>query len=377
MVKILAHWRRVNLNVKQPEAGDNALGELKALAYSIKSSLRKTTIEKIKVGEWLLQARQLLASDNAFGDWCKENFPGLNRHTRQNYMNISKVFGGELFNTIDLLSDTALYLLARPNTPEIIQKYFIKKAGTVKVIKVKDIQAAKTKYSDVEQNDKELFETLKARDFSQFDLTALDFKRGGSQAERINKAQNGYCVVAYPFDAELISWAAEHNCLLPAPNQNTQYGSDKPFYNFWLYRNNEPSKRMIFDNFWRDSKPPQSALTTYKQAINEDGSDLKAYAKKLKGYVLHSNKVDAFWHAPVLAELVNDQNNNSKKASSSGEASFWLTSEYHKPNFSVEELAECFRADLEERGDEEEIRCFLKVQKAMSLAAPMLKAYIY
>ena len=70
---------------------------------------------------------------------------GLNRHTRQNYMNLARTFGGELFNTIDLMSDTALYLLARPGTPENIQNYFIQKAKDGENIKVKDIQDAKSK----------------------------------------------------------------------------------------------------------------------------------------------------------------------------------------------------------------------------------------
>ena len=91
-----------------PIAGDNAQGELKALAKNIQSALKKSTLEKIKVGNWLNQARQLLASDNDFGNWCKDNFAGLNRHTRQNYMNLARTFGGELFNTANLMSDTAL-----------------------------------------------------------------------------------------------------------------------------------------------------------------------------------------------------------------------------------------------------------------------------
>ena len=362
---------------EHPLTGDNALGELRSLAKNIQSSLRKTTVEKIKVGDWLTQARQLLTSDNEFGDWCKENFPGLNRHTRQNYMNLAKVFGGELFNTTDLLSDTALYLLARPGTPKSIQDFFIQQAHDGKKIKVIDIKNAKVMYSEVEDRDKDLFNALQSQGFSKFDTRILDSQRGGSQAERIRAAQNGSCVLAYPFDEELISWATENNCLLNAPNENIDQGNEKPFYNFWLYRNNNPSERMVFDNFWRHTRSPKSALAAYELAINSAESELRKYAVNLKGYVLHAGKVDAHWHGPVIAKLVNDGDNRIDVIAEQNVPAFWMSDAFDISAFSIEELAERLRFNLASRGDKEEIRRFIGVLKAMNLAAPSLKAYLY
>ena len=41
-----------------PIVGNNAQGELKALDKNIQNSLKKSTLEKIKVGNWLIQARE-------------------------------------------------------------------------------------------------------------------------------------------------------------------------------------------------------------------------------------------------------------------------------------------------------------------------------
>ena len=362
---------------KIPVPGDNALGELKELAKSIQNSLRKTTVEKIKVGEWLIQARQLLASDNEFGDWCRENFPGLNRHTRQNYMNLAKVFGGELFNTTKFLSDTALYLLARPGMPKIIQDFFIQRAGSGEKIKVDNIKAAKTMYSEVEERDKELFNALRTKEFGKFDTRLLDNERGGSQSERIRAAQNGNCVLAYPFDHELISWATENKRLLLAPNKNIDNGERKPFYNFWLYRNNDPSSRMIFDNFWRHTRSPKAALEAYELAINMEGSDLKKYAPNLRGYVLSANVVDTYWHAPSIAKLANACNKSLDPNINSDTFAFWMLEAVDTSLSSVHEVAEKLRLELEFRGDKEEIRRFIGLQQAMNLVAPSVKSHLY
>ena len=362
---------------KHPLVGDNALRELKELAKFIQNSLRKTTVEKIKVGGWLLQARQLLASDNEFGDWCKKNFPGLNRHTRQNYMNLAKVFGGELFNTIEFLSDTALYLLARPGMPKIIQDYFIQRAQANESVKVSDIKDAKARYSEVEDRDKELFDTLSNQSFEKFDTSTLDRRRGGSQAERIRAAQNGMCVLAYPFDHKLIAWATENKRLLFAPNESINDERKKPFYNFWLYRNNDPSTRMLFDNYWRRTRSPVSAFEAYEMAINRDGNDLKKYAPKLRGYVLSSATVDAYWHAPLIAKLVNGCQKSINAEAELHSSRFWMFKSVDTSAFTVDEVAERLRLELEARGDKEEIRRFIGLLQAMNLVAPSIKSYLY
>ena len=356
--------------------GNNAQGELKALAKNIQNSLKKSTLEKIKVGNWLTQARQLLASDNDFGNWCKDNFPGLNRHTRQNYMNLARTFGGELFNTTYLLSDTALYLLARPGTPQNIQHYFVQRAKKGENVKVKDIQEAKAQLSEVEKCDEELFELLKSQDFGSFNTAALDDKRGGTQKERIRFAENGVCVVAYPFDKDLIAWAEKAGRLISAPNNNIDKGRQKPFHNFWLYRNNQPSKRMIFDNYWRHNLSPSDALQRYKTALTEETNEIRNYDGNLGGYVLFANKVDKYWHAPSLAKLINSLN-GGKANTEFCDAPFWMSESWAPNAASVDELAEQLRISLETRADPEEIRRFMRLHSAMTRILPMLRSYLY
>ena len=359
-----------------PTVGDNAQGELKALAKKIQNSLKKSTLEKIKVGNWLNQARQLLASDNDFGDWCKGNFPGLNRHTRQNYMNLARTFGGELFNTINLMSDTALYLLARPGTPQNVQKYFIQRAQKGEIVKVKDIQAAKVRLSEVKDCDEELFELMKSQDFGSFNTEALDGYRGGTQKERIRSAENGVCVVAYPFDRDLIAWAEKSDRLIFAPNHNVDEGTQKPFYNFWLYRNNQPSRRMIFDNYWRHYLPPSDALQRYKAALTEETNEIRNYQGNLGGYVLFSDKVDKYWHAPSLAQVVNSLIDDKAKIERY-DAPFWMSETWVPEGVGVDALAEQLRISLETRADSEEISRFIRLHSAMTKILPMLRSYLY
>ncbi len=361
---------------KVRNAGNNAQGELKALAKNIQNSLKRSTVEKIKVGDWLIQARQLLASDNEFGEWCKNNFPGLNRHTRQNYMNLAKSFGGELFNTIDLMSDTALYLLARPGTSQNIRNYFIKKAQDGTIVKVKDIQNAKAFLSDVEERDKELFALMQSHGFGSVNTCALDEYRGGTQDERINSAKNGLCVVAYPFDCDLISWAEKAGRLLYAPVGNIDDGAQRPFYNFWLYKNNPPSKRMVFDNYWRYDLSPSIALQRYQSALYEDTNELKTYSENLRGYVLFAPKVDEYWHAPSLAKLINASCGKTSSTSNK-DIPFWMTETWAQETESLDVIAEELRASLESRADPAEIRRFLRLQSAMSQISPVLRSYLY
>ena len=56
-------------------------------------------------------------SDNAFHDWCMQEFPDLKRHTRHNIMLVGKRFGGVEFIQHQL-PITVLYELAAPSVPD-------------------------------------------------------------------------------------------------------------------------------------------------------------------------------------------------------------------------------------------------------------------
>ena len=287
------------------EPGDNTLGELAVLATNIKAGLKTGTLEKIKIGDWLNQARALLPSDSKFGSWCKNNFPGLGRHTRQNYMNVAKTFGGELFNTAITIPDTALYLLARPKTPKSVQKGFLELSSLGQKIKTDDVKKAIALHKDLQLKDEELYESLMNENSGRIQTNFLDAKRGGDQDKRISEAEKGLCVVAYPFDDRLLKWAGEKGFLIKTPNENYTPAKKPPFYNVWLYRNNPPNEHVIFDNYWRSNLDPKLALIAYKKAASKPATFFASYLYKLKGYVLFAEKIDRHWHGPALANLVN------------------------------------------------------------------------
>jgi len=56
-------------------------------------------------------------SDNAFHDWCMQEFPDLKRRTRHNIMLVGKRFGGVEFSQHQF-PITVLYELAAPSLPE-------------------------------------------------------------------------------------------------------------------------------------------------------------------------------------------------------------------------------------------------------------------
>ena len=56
-------------------------------------------------------------SDNAFHDWCMQEFPDLKRQTRQNIMLVAKRFGHQSFGNRSL-PISVLYELAAPSVPD-------------------------------------------------------------------------------------------------------------------------------------------------------------------------------------------------------------------------------------------------------------------
>jgi hypothetical protein len=69
----------------------------------------------VAIGERLIDVKQRL-EHGQFGDWCATEF-GMSQRTAQNLMNVARTFAGKS-ETVSLLSDSALYLLAAPSTPE-------------------------------------------------------------------------------------------------------------------------------------------------------------------------------------------------------------------------------------------------------------------
>lgn len=105
---------------------DDVRGQVQAAAVEIVVNERRAQDSLITVGEQLIAVKALL-DHGQFTDWCAEEFD-MSLRTAQNMMNVARTFGGEKRNTISLLSDSAMYLLAAPSTPEPARVQVIEEA---------------------------------------------------------------------------------------------------------------------------------------------------------------------------------------------------------------------------------------------------------
>lgn len=94
-------------------------------AVEIAVNGRKMTASVMGVGDALIRAKGLLAHGQ-FEEWCRVEF-GMSERTAQNMMNVARTFAGKSAK-ISLLSDSTLYLLAAPSTPEPVREAVIQQA---------------------------------------------------------------------------------------------------------------------------------------------------------------------------------------------------------------------------------------------------------
>ncbi|MCB0057017.1 MAG: DUF3102 domain-containing protein [Caldilineaceae bacterium] len=79
----------------------------------------------IAIGERLIAVKRLL-DHGQFGDWCDTEF-SMSIRTAQNLMNVAREFSGKN-ETVSLLTDSAMYLLAAPSTPPAAREQAIDEA---------------------------------------------------------------------------------------------------------------------------------------------------------------------------------------------------------------------------------------------------------
>lgn len=99
--------------------------EVEDAAVDIAVSGRRMTASVMAIGAALMRAKKLLAHGQ-FEDWCRVEF-GMSERTAQNMMNVTRTFDGKS-EKISLLSDSTLYLLAAPSTPEAVREAVIEQA---------------------------------------------------------------------------------------------------------------------------------------------------------------------------------------------------------------------------------------------------------
>lgn len=99
--------------------------EVQRAAVTIIKAGRQAQESLIEVGATLIKVKDLL-EHGQFSAWCETEF-AFSQRTAQNMMNVAAQFGGKS-ETVSLLSDSTLYLLAAPSTPEAARAAVIEQA---------------------------------------------------------------------------------------------------------------------------------------------------------------------------------------------------------------------------------------------------------
>lgn len=96
-------------------------------AGNIKARLHRTQEDLLAIGEALVRVKDMLPHGQ-FQEWIETEFD-LGYRTAKRMMDVARVFGPkEDRSSIAILSNTALYLLAAPSTPETVREIAIREA---------------------------------------------------------------------------------------------------------------------------------------------------------------------------------------------------------------------------------------------------------
>jgi len=126
---------------------DEVSRTLDDIADDVRSHLSGAVENIIKAGQALQEGRDKHKSDNAFHEWCKEEFPDLKPRTRLNVMQVGKRFGTQLI--AGHLPITVLYELAAPSVPDELVEDFM---SSEEPIKVKEVKRTKEGYKQLRED---------------------------------------------------------------------------------------------------------------------------------------------------------------------------------------------------------------------------------
>jgi hypothetical protein len=94
-------------------------------AVEIVRNGRRAQESLITIGQRLVEVKDML-EHGQFSDWCETEFD-MSQRTAQRMMQVADVFGGK-DDTVSLLTDSAMYLLSAPSTPEPAREQVIQEA---------------------------------------------------------------------------------------------------------------------------------------------------------------------------------------------------------------------------------------------------------
>ena len=120
---------------------------LEDVASDVREYLSGAVESIIKAGQALQEGREMHLSDNAFHDWCMQEFPDLKPRLRLNIMQVGRRFGTQYI--ADHIPMTVLYELAAPSVPDELVEDIM---SSDKPMKVKEVQQAKAGYKEVQEN---------------------------------------------------------------------------------------------------------------------------------------------------------------------------------------------------------------------------------
>jgi len=117
------------------------------VASDVREHLSGAVESIIKAGQALQEGRDMHLSDNAFHDWCMQEFPDLNPKMRERMMQVGRRFGTTFMS--HQFPITVLYELAAPSVPDELVEDIM---SSDKPMKVKEVQQAKAGYKEVQEN---------------------------------------------------------------------------------------------------------------------------------------------------------------------------------------------------------------------------------
>ena len=153
------------------------------VASDVRKHLSGAVENIIKAGQALQEGREMHISDNAFHDWCIQEFPDLKPRLRLNIMQVGRRFGTQYI--ADHIPMTVLYELAAPSVPDELVEDIM---SSDKPMKVKEVQQAKAGYKEVQENPDygDILEDVKEKRKTPVEAAKEAWDRRAEKKEAIN-----------------------------------------------------------------------------------------------------------------------------------------------------------------------------------------------
>ena len=164
------------------------------VASDVRNHLSGAVESIIKAGQALQEGRDMHLSDNAFHDWCTQEFPDLKQRLRHNIMQVGGRFGKQYI--ADHIPITVLYELASPSVPDELVEEII---SSGKPIKVKEAKKAKAGYKEVQNNpdNSDLKEAVKEKQKTPVQAANEAWERSEEKRKEIEAQPNVFDLGAY------------------------------------------------------------------------------------------------------------------------------------------------------------------------------------